>query len=106
MKQIKTGPAEPPHIRARHEAQDADNIYRGAVRRLDRQRLALEDRIEESLKLLQRWEIDRLRAIKDGVFYWFHCKLLVESLQFFSNIMRRCPTCLLSFSPLLNDRPL
>lgn len=67
MKQIKTGSGQPPYVRAREEAQEADNTYRMAVRRVDRQRLALEDRIEESLKLLQRWEMDRLRAIKDGM---------------------------------------
>lgn len=66
MKQIKSGNTQPPYIRAREEAQEADDVYRTAVRNVDRQRLALEDRIEDSLKLLQRWEMDRLRAIKDG----------------------------------------
>jgi hypothetical protein len=66
MKQIKTGSGQPPYIRAREEAHEADNVYKGAARRVDRQRLALEDRVEDSLKLLQRWEMDRLRAIKDG----------------------------------------
>jgi hypothetical protein len=65
MKQIKTN-AQPPHLRARQEAQEADIAYRTAVRRADRERLSLEDRIEETLKLLQRWEMDRLRAVKDG----------------------------------------
>jgi hypothetical protein len=65
MKQIKTN-AQPPHLRARQEAREADITYRTAVRRADRERLALEDRIEETLKLLQRWEMDRLRAVKDG----------------------------------------
>ena len=65
MKQIKTN-AQPPHLRARQEAQEADVAYRTAVRHADRERLRLEDRIEETLKLLQRWEIERLRAVKDG----------------------------------------
>jgi len=56
--------SEPAYIRARHEADEADKTYRVAVRRLDRQRLALEERIEETLKLLQRWESERLRAVK------------------------------------------
>ena len=60
---------EPPHIRARHEAEDADKIYRVAVRKLDRQRLGLEEKIEETLKALQRWELDRLRAVKTGLFF-------------------------------------
>jgi hypothetical protein len=67
MKQIKAGSdSQPPHVRARIEADDADDAYRHGVRRLDRLRLALEDDIEESLKLLQRLESDRLRAIKTG----------------------------------------
>ncbi|KAG8788636.1 hypothetical protein FRC19_009933 [Serendipita sp. 401] len=65
MKQIKTGNGPPPYVRARSEAQEADNAYRTAVRRLDRERLALEDRIEEVLKLLQKWELERLRVVKE-----------------------------------------
>ena len=56
--------AEPAYIRARHESDEADKTYRIAVRKLDRHRLALEERIEETLKVLQRWESERLRAIK------------------------------------------
>lgn len=59
---------EPPHIRLRQEAEDADTTYRVAVRRLDRQRLGLEERIEDTLKKLQRWELERLRAVKTGTF--------------------------------------
>ena len=55
---------EPAYVRARNEADDADKAYRIAVRKLDRHRLALEERIEETLKVLQRWETERLRAVK------------------------------------------
>lgn len=55
---------EPAHIRLREEAEEADKIYRVAVRKLDRQRLGLEERIEETLKALQRGEMERLRAVK------------------------------------------
>ncbi|GJJ11361.1 hypothetical protein Clacol_005593 [Clathrus columnatus] len=55
---------EPPHIRARNEAHDAEKLYRVGVRRLDRQRLLLEEKVEETLKVLQRWEVERLRMIK------------------------------------------
>jgi hypothetical protein len=55
---------EPPYVKARHEADEADREYRIGVRKLDRQRLGLEERIEETLKTLQRWEADRLRAVK------------------------------------------
>ena len=36
------------------------------MRKLDRQRLGLEERVEETLKTLQKWELDRLRAVKTG----------------------------------------
>ena len=69
MKQIKAGnDGQPPHVRARIEAHEADEAYRQGVRRLDRLRLALEDDIEESLKTLQRMETDRLRAVKTGAY--------------------------------------
>ncbi|KAF7294424.1 hypothetical protein MKEN_01434900 [Mycena kentingensis (nom. inval.)] len=56
--------AEPAYIKARNEADEADNTYRVAMRKLDRQRLGLEERIEDTLKTLQRWEMERLRAVK------------------------------------------
>ncbi|KAJ7281780.1 hypothetical protein C8J57DRAFT_82609 [Mycena rebaudengoi] len=56
--------AEPAYIKARHDAEDADNAFRVATRKLDRQRLGLEERIEDTLKTLQRWEMERLRAVK------------------------------------------
>lgn len=57
---------EAPYVRARREAETADQEYRVAVRKLDRQRLGLEERIEDTLKNLQKWELDRLRAVKTG----------------------------------------
>lgn len=59
-------PSEPAYVRARNEAEEADRAYRIAVRKLDRQRLGLEERIEETLKVLQRWESERLAAVKTG----------------------------------------
>ncbi|RXW11827.1 hypothetical protein EST38_g14029, partial [Candolleomyces aberdarensis] len=55
---------EPVHVRTRHEAEEADKAYRVAVRRLDRQRLGFEELIEETLRVLQRWEAERLAAVK------------------------------------------
>lgn len=63
---VTNGSGEPAHVRARREADAADKEYRVSVRKLDRQRLGLEERIEETLKTLQKWEMDRLRAIKTG----------------------------------------
>ena len=57
---------EAPYVRARREAETADQEYRTAIRKLDRQRLGLEERIEDLLKTLQKWELDRLRAVKTG----------------------------------------
>ena len=56
----------PAHIRLRAEAEVADAKYRDAVHTLDKQRLSLEDRVEGTLKLWNRWELDRLRAVKTG----------------------------------------
>lgn len=58
--------SEPFYVRARREAEEADRVYRIAVRKLDRQRLGLEEKIEETLKTLQRYESERLRAVKTG----------------------------------------
>ncbi|KAF8273068.1 hypothetical protein EI94DRAFT_1795447 [Lactarius quietus] len=62
---------EPPLVRTRLDAEAADREYRIAVRKLDRQRLGLEERIEDTLKLLQRWEMERLYAVK-AVLLQFH----------------------------------
>jgi hypothetical protein len=61
------GGTEPLHVRARHEAENADKVYRVAVRKLDRHRLFLEETIESTLKKLQKWEAERLRAVKSGM---------------------------------------
>ncbi|KAJ7760434.1 hypothetical protein B0H16DRAFT_1813870 [Mycena metata] len=63
-KALSTQNAEPAYVKARNEADEADHVFRVATRKLDRQRLGLEERIEENLKLLQRWEMERLRAVK------------------------------------------
>lgn len=54
------------HSKLRQEAEEADKLYRVAVRKLDRQRLGVEERVEEVLKSLQRCEMDRLREVKTG----------------------------------------
>ncbi|KDQ61776.1 hypothetical protein JAAARDRAFT_123616 [Jaapia argillacea MUCL 33604] len=56
--------AEPPFVKLKAEAEAAEKGYRVGVRRLDRQRLGLEEMVEETLKGLQRMEGDRLRAVK------------------------------------------
>lgn len=59
-------PEELPYIKARREAGAADQGYRKAIKQLDQHRCAVEERIDETLKALQRWELDRLKAVKTG----------------------------------------
>lgn len=59
--------SEPIYVKARAEAEAADKTYRLAIRKLDRQRLGLEERIEDILKKLQTWESDRLKAVKTAL---------------------------------------
>ncbi|KAL4243387.1 hypothetical protein ABKN59_011332 [Abortiporus biennis] len=89
--------AEPPFIRLRREAENADNDYRLAIRQLDRQRLGLEERIEDTLKSLQKWELDRLRAVKTVLLQYQKC---VESLpQAIAPSMERSSTLIASYQP-------
>lgn len=61
-----SNPNIPVFVRARNAADIAEKEFQLAVRKLDRQRLRLEERMEETLKLLQKWEAERLRALKTG----------------------------------------
>ena len=89
--------SEPAHIRARHEAEEADKTYRIGVRRLDRQRLTLEELIEDTLKVLQRWESERLRAVKTVLLqYQGTLSNLPKSLE---PSMERSGTLLAVFQP-------
>ncbi|TCD61771.1 hypothetical protein EIP91_007949 [Steccherinum ochraceum] len=72
-KALNANTGEPVHIRARREAEQADQEFRVAIRRLDRQRLGLEERIEDVLKTLQKWELDRLRAVKTVINQYHTC---------------------------------
>ncbi|KAF8511843.1 hypothetical protein BU17DRAFT_96904 [Hysterangium stoloniferum] len=89
--------AEPLHIRARHDAEDADKVYRVAVRKLDRQRLGLEEKIEDTLKTLQRWETERLRAVKTALLqYQGTLKNLPTAI---STSLERASVALSSYQP-------
>lgn len=59
-------PEDPLHVKARKAAQEADVEYRKAVRQLDEHRCRVEERVDDTLKALQRWEMDRLKAVKTG----------------------------------------
>ncbi|KAI0343232.1 hypothetical protein BDW22DRAFT_1407130 [Trametopsis cervina] len=73
-KALQSNPnGEAPYVKARREAEAADADYKAAVRGLDRQRLGLEERIEDTLKRLQQWELDRLRAVKTVLSQYKEC---------------------------------
>jgi hypothetical protein len=60
--------SEPAHIRARREAKRADNEYREALDALEVIRLRVEEQVEMGLRIWDRWERERLGAIKTGEF--------------------------------------
>ncbi|KZT10072.1 uncharacterized protein LAESUDRAFT_741666 [Laetiporus sulphureus 93-53] len=91
------GTNEPAHIRARREADIADREYRVAVRKLDRQRLALEERIEDTLKTLQKWEVDRLRAAKTVLKQYYD--VLAEFSKSYVPSLERSSTLIDSYHP-------
>ncbi|EXF74578.1 hypothetical protein CFIO01_10430 [Colletotrichum fioriniae PJ7] len=57
-------PNETPPERLRREAREADDKYKGGVRKLDEMRCDLEETIFIHLRFLERCELDRLKAIK------------------------------------------
>ncbi|KAH6689524.1 rho-GTPase-activating protein [Plectosphaerella plurivora] len=57
-------PNETPAERLRREAREADDKYKGSVRKLDEIRCDLEENIFLHLQFLERCELDRLKAIK------------------------------------------
>ncbi|GBB97155.1 hypothetical protein RclHR1_02930004 [Rhizophagus clarus] len=55
---------QPNEKRARKEADEADEAYRHAVRRLDKTRLHLEESMIDHLNFMERKELDRIKASK------------------------------------------
>ncbi|KAH9851942.1 hypothetical protein C2E23DRAFT_214849 [Lenzites betulinus] len=92
-----TASAEPPYVRARRDADIADKDYRIAVRKLDRQRLGLEERIEDTLKTLQKWELDRLRAVKTVLTQYYNTLAKVSKSATESS--ERVETLIASYQP-------
>ncbi|KAG9312988.1 hypothetical protein JVU11DRAFT_6426 [Chiua virens] len=88
---------EPVHIRLRNEADDADKLYRVSVRKLDRQRLGLEERVEELLKTLQRWELERLAAVKTVLLQYQGT--LANLPKAFEPTLEQSATLIASFQP-------
>ncbi|WWD20080.1 hypothetical protein CI109_104554 [Kwoniella shandongensis] len=55
---------EPAHIRLRRDATKADEAYKEGVRNAEDKRLEMEEGIERGLRLWERWERERLAAVK------------------------------------------
>ncbi|KAI0820816.1 hypothetical protein BC628DRAFT_1329645 [Trametes gibbosa] len=92
-----TANTEPQYVRARRDAETADKDYRVAVRKLDRQRLGLEERIEDTLKTLQKWELDRLRAVKTVLTQYYNTLAKVSKSTGASS--ERVETLIASYQP-------
>jgi hypothetical protein len=57
-------PNETPAEKLRREAREADERYKGAIRRLDQIRCRLEEDVIDNLRFMEQCELDRLKAIK------------------------------------------
>ncbi|KAK4546099.1 hypothetical protein LTR36_002236 [Oleoguttula mirabilis] len=60
-------PNETPGEKLRREAREADERYKGAVRKLDGLRCNLEEAMVDHMKFMERCELDRLKAIKSVI---------------------------------------
>ncbi|EME39588.1 hypothetical protein DOTSEDRAFT_91887 [Dothistroma septosporum NZE10] len=60
-------PNETPAERLRREAKEADERYKGAVKKLDGMRCSLEEAMIDHMKFMERCELDRLKAIKSVI---------------------------------------
>jgi hypothetical protein len=58
---------EPAHVRLRREAIKADEGYKEGVRVAEEKRLEMEERIERGLRIWERWERERLGAVRNGI---------------------------------------
>ncbi|WVQ79532.1 hypothetical protein IAT38_001631 [Cryptococcus sp. DSM 104549] len=55
---------EPAHVRLRREATKADEAYKEGVWNAEEKRLEMEERIERGLRVWEKWERERLAAVK------------------------------------------
>lgn len=59
---------EPAHVRHRRDAIKADENYKEGVRVAEEKRLEMEERIERGLRIWERWERERLGAVRNGMY--------------------------------------
>jgi hypothetical protein len=59
---------EPAHVRLRREAIKADEGYKEGVRVAEEKRLEMEERVERGLRIWERWERERLGAVRNGTY--------------------------------------
>lgn len=55
---------EPAHVRLRHEANRASELYHSGVSEAEATRLEMEERVERGLRTWERWERERLGVIR------------------------------------------
>ncbi|KAF0540874.1 Rho-GTPase-activating protein [Gigaspora margarita] len=73
---------QPSTKRARKEADEADEAYRHAVRRLDRTRLYLEESMMDQMNIMERREFDRIKASKTAFLnYSATCSTMTSTSQ-------------------------
>lgn len=60
-------PNETPSQKLKREANDSDERYKSAIRKLDALRCNLEEAMMDHLKFMERCELDRLKAIKSVI---------------------------------------
>ncbi|CAG8464360.1 17262_t:CDS:10 [Cetraspora pellucida] len=76
---------QPSEKRSRKEADEADEAYRHAVRRLDRTRLFLEESMMDQMSLMERREFDRIKSSKTAFLnYSTTCSTVVSAAQLMS----------------------
>lgn len=59
---------DPRHVRLRRDAEHAEESYRTAVRALDRARLGVEETLMVHFGYAERWENERVRAVRSGAY--------------------------------------
>ncbi|ODN78380.1 hypothetical protein L202_04020 [Cryptococcus amylolentus CBS 6039] len=88
---------EPIHVRLRREATKADEAYREGVWSAEDKRLEMEERIERGLRIWERWERERLAAVKQVLKEYEHTLAKLPSRL--ANIQQSTALSVEAFNP-------
>ncbi|ODO00626.1 GTPase activating protein [Cryptococcus wingfieldii CBS 7118] len=88
---------EPVHVRLRREATKADEAYREGVWSAEDKRLEMEERIERGLRIWERWERERLAAVKQVLKEYEHTLAKLPSRL--ANIQQSTALSVEAFNP-------